>query len=142
MAGVRKGRKRGFVAEGREVRGEGGVPCRPSWGGGGGGGGTLPSSPPPPPPPKKKIPSPSLPCRGRACFSNRKKNRIKILITKARVLADKPVHCGLLTDSFIVLSAKLFQTSILNVINISFPRLVIIGTFEKWVPGLGFSNVG
>ena len=52
---------------------------------------------------------------------------------KARVLAHKPVHFVLFTDSLIILSIQNY--SILNVNNNSFPDPLIIGTFEKRAPG-------
>ena len=116
VAGVRRGREGEEILSGRgargrrEERGEGEEPF-PSFL-------ARPSCFPRPKSPLHPFPFERLSrrlvgvltTRDLACFSNRnKKIQLKILITKARVVANKPVHFGLLTDSFLVLSAKIFK---------------------------------
>ena len=54
------------------------------------------------------------------------------------VLAGKPVHYVLFSNSFIMLICKTIEISVLNVNSNSFPGLLIIGTFEKWASGLSY----
>ena len=56
-----------------------------------------------------------------------------IIMRKARVLAQKPVHFALLTDSFIIFFETI-KTSILNENKTAF-RLAISRTLENRAPG-------
>ena len=69
-------------------------------------------------------------------FSGPKSNiQIEIWRIRARVLASKLLHCVSLTDSFIMLAAKRFKPLQLHVNSNSFTGPLVIGAFEKRVPG-------
>ena len=68
-------------------------------------------------------------------FTGPKSNfQIEIQRIRARVLANKLLHFVSLTNSFIMLDAKLLKLLILHVNNNSFTGPLIIVTFEKRAP--------